>query len=79
MIFCLNNFPQNLKEKYSQFHLTVKMKDKPIITGMREKELLKSVIYNRNSDVYIWYLVAIWACEVTVILTQKRLLQCFFV
>ena len=24
---------------------------------------------------YIWYLVAKWACEVTVILTKKRLLQ----
>ena len=55
------------------------MKDKPIITGMRENTFLKCVIYNRNSDVYIWYLVASCACEVTVILTQKRLLQCFFV
>ena len=45
------------------------MKDKPIITGMRENTFLKCVIYNRNSDVYIWYLVASWACEVTVILT----------
>ena len=27
-----------LKEKYSQFHLTVKMKDKPIIKGMRKKK-----------------------------------------
>ena len=41
---------------------------------MREKEFLKCVIYNRNGDVYIWYMVASWACEVTVILTQKRLL-----
>ena len=38
---------------------------------MLEKEFLKSVIYNRNSYVFIWYLVASWACEVTVILTQK--------
>ena len=55
------------------------MKDKPIITGKLEKDFLKYVIYNRNSDVYILYLVASWAIEVTVILTQKRLLQCFFV
>ena len=68
----------DLKEKYTQFHLTVKMKDKAIITGVREKEYLQYVIYNRNSDVYIWYLVASWACEVTLIPTQKRLLQCFF-
>ena len=40
---------------------------------MLEKEFLKGAIYNRNSYVYIWYLVASWACEVTVILTQKRL------
>ena len=60
-----------LKEKYTLFHLTVKMKDKRIITDMCEKEFLKCVIYNRNSDVYIWCLVASWAYEVTVILTQK--------
>ena len=35
---------------------------------MREKEFLKSVIDNRNSVVYIWFLVASWGCEVTVIL-----------
>ena len=57
------------KEKYTQFHLAVKMKDKTIWTHMREKEFLKSVICNRKRDVYIWYLVASWACEVTVILT----------
>ena len=38
--------------KYTQFHLTVNMTYKPIITGMREKEFLKHVINNRNSDVY---------------------------
>ena len=27
---------------------------------MLEKDFLKSVIYNRNSYVYIWYLVASW-------------------
>ena len=37
---------------------------------MCEKEFFKSVLYNRNSDVYIQYMVASWACEVTVILTQ---------
>ena len=39
---------------------------------MLEKEFLKSVIYNRNGYMYIWYLVATrsWACEVIVILTQ---------
>ena len=58
-----------LKEKYTQFHVTVKMKDKPI-TRMREAEFLEYVINNRNSDVYIWYLVASWACKVTVILPQ---------
>ena len=42
------------------------MKDTPIITSMREEEFLKYVIYNRHSDVHIWYLVANWACEVTV-------------
>ena len=31
---------------------------------MLEKEFLKGVIYNINSYVYIWYLVASWACEV---------------
>ena len=56
------------------------MKDKRIIKGgMHEIEFLKYVIYNRNSGVYIWYLDASWACEVTVILKQKRLLHCFFV
>ena len=29
----------------------------------------------KNSNVYIWYFVASWACEVTVILTQKGLCQ----
>ena len=42
---------------------------------MLEKEFLKSVIYNRNSHMYIWYLVASLACEVTLILTQKKPLQ----
>ena len=37
---------------------------------MREKDFFKYVIYNRNSDVYIKYMVASWACDVTVILTQ---------
>ena len=37
---------------------------------MLEKEFFKSVIYNRNSYVYIWYLVASWAFEVTLILKQ---------
>ena len=39
------------------------------------KSYLKSVIYNRNSDEYIWYniMVVSWACEVTVIGTQKRI------
>ena len=63
-----------LKEKYTHFDLTVKMKDQTIQTCMREKEFLNSVIYNRNSDVNICYLVASWACEVTVIPRQKRLL-----
>ena len=40
---------------------------------MLEKVFLKSVIYNRNSYVYIWYLVASWACAVIVILAQKKL------
>ena len=67
-----------LKGKYTQFHLTVKMKDE---TKCVKREFLKSSLYNRNRDVYniIWYTVASWACEVTVILTQKRLHQCFFV
>ena len=38
--------------------------------------LIASVINNRNSYVYIWYLVASWACEVIVIFTQKKLPQC---
>ena len=42
---------------------------------MGEKQIFRSLIYNRNSYVYIWYLVASWACEVTLILTQKRLHQ----
>ena len=37
---------------------------------MREKECLKCVIYNRSSDIYTKYMVASWACEVTVTLTQ---------
>ena len=32
---------------------------------MGEKSFLKSVIINRNSDAYIWYINASWACEVT--------------
>ena len=46
---------------------------------MREKELLKCVIYNGKSDVYNLKFVAGWACEVTLILTEKRLLHCVFV
>ena len=38
------------------------------------KSIFKSVINNRNSYVYMWYLVASWACDVIVILTQKKLL-----
>ena len=61
-----------IKEKYTKFHLTVKIKDHTIWTRMQEKEFLKSVIYNRNSHVYIWYFVPCWACcEVTVILTKR--------
>ena len=41
---------------------------------MWEKEFLKSGIYNRYSYVYNLYLVASWACEVTVIYEQKGLL-----
>ena len=33
----------------------------------------KSVIYNKNSYVYIRYFVASWACEITEILTQEAL------
>ena len=40
---------------------------------MLEKEFLKSVIYNRHSYVYIWYLVASWACEVIVCLFVKEI------
>ena len=40
-----------------------------IKTGVK-KEFLKGVLYNRNSDVYIWYMVASWVREVTVIFTQ---------
>ena len=32
---------------------------------MCEKEFIKCVVNNRNSDVYIWYMVSTWACEVT--------------
>ena len=66
-----------LKEEHTHFHLTVEMKG--ITKTHARKIILKSVIYNRNSYVYIWYLVANWACEVIVILTQKRLPQYFFV
>ena len=38
---------------------------------MHEKQFLKSVMYNRNNDVYIRYMNAIWVCEVTLILTQE--------
>ena len=40
---------------------------------MHEKEFLKCVIYNRNSNVYtcMWYMVASWACGVTLILSQE--------
>ena len=83
LTFCdkQNSFLNTLKEKYTQFHLTFKMKVKPIITGMLEKIFLRYVIYYRNSDVYqyVWYLIASMACEVIVILTQRRLLHCFFV
>ena len=43
---------------------------------MREKEFVQSVICKRNSDAYIRYMVASWAGEFTLILTQKRLLHC---
>ena len=43
---------------------------------MCEKEFLKSIVCIRNRDAYILYIVASWACEVTVILTQKRLSVC---
>ena len=39
-----------------------------------QKEFFKSAIYNRNKQVYVWHMVASWACEVTVILTQNNLL-----
>ena len=38
---------------------------------MLETEFFESVIYNRNSYVYMLYMVFSWDCEVTVILTQK--------
>ena len=41
---------------------------------MHDKEFLECVMYSRNSDVYISYMVANWACDVTLILTQNRLL-----
>ena len=40
------------------------------MTTNARKSLFYSVIYNRNSYVYVWYLVASWAGEVIVILTQ---------
>ena len=43
-----------------------------------KKIFLKSVLYNTHSLVYIWYLVASCACEVTLILTQKSRLCGFF-
>ena len=43
---------------------------------MGKKEILKSVIYNRNS---LMYMVAIWACEVTEILTQRSTEEVSFV
>ena len=62
-----------LKEKYTQlqFHLTIKDEGLNNMNTNTEKEFLKSVIYNRKSHVYIWYFVASWACEVTVILIQE--------
>ena len=53
------------------------MKDETILIHMGEKEILKCVLYNRNSDAYIKNMVASWAWEVTLILTQKS--QWFFV
>ena len=58
-----------LKEKYTQFHLAVKMKDITIWTHMCENEF-KKVSYITETVMYIWYLVASWTYEVTVILTQ---------
>ena len=42
-------------------------------------EYVKNVLYTTETDVCIEHMVASWTCEVTLILTQKRLLQCFFV
>ena len=33
------------------------MKDKTIWTRMHEKEFISGIIYNRHSDVFIWYMV----------------------
>ena len=41
---------------------------------MDKKAFLKNVKDNRKCQVNIWYMVASWAFEVIVILTQKRLL-----
>ena len=41
---------------------------------MLKKEFKKNVSY-----VYIWDLVASWACEAIAILAQKKLPLCFFV
>ena len=58
-----------LKESYTQFHLTVKWRFKQYEYAYIKK-MLKSVIYNRNSDIYICSMVASWAYEVTLILKQ---------
>ena len=45
----------------------------------RVKNIFIKCHIQQKKDVYIWYMVASWACEVTLILTQKMLLHCFFV
>ena len=50
-----------------------------MLTRMHEKEFLKCVIYNRNSYVYTWYVVASWALEVTVFLAPKSLHRCVMI
>ena len=37
---------------------------------MREKEFLKVSYATETTMLYIWYMVASWACDVTVILKQ---------
>ena len=50
------------------------------ISSHSENERLNNMNTNaRTETAMCWYLVARWACEVIVILTQKKLPQCFFV